>query len=206
MMHRLATLAVCLLVTAGLQGREPFRYPEGTCGRGELKYRNGLPVLIAVGSPQEIGEQIGTLAVKPVAPQMALVKEYVKNFGPAWPVLVKVCQGLFGKFPPDYRQEIEAMAKAGGVDRELLIVANTIGDVQHLAACSAFVVEPARSKTGQLIFGRNFDAYPVGDIAKFGLVIIRRPTGKRAFASVSFPGVLMVGSEMNDAGLALANQ
>jgi predicted choloylglycine hydrolase len=43
----------------------------------------------------------------------------------------------------------------------------------------------------------------VGDLAQFGLVIVRRPAGKRAFASVTFPGVLVCGSEMNDAGLAL---
>jgi hypothetical protein len=185
---------------------EPFRYPEGKHGRGELAYRNGLPVLVAVGTPEEIGTQIGTLAVKPVAARLeALVKGSVQErAGPAWPVLVKVCEALFQKFPAEYRQEVEAMARAGGAPRELLVVANTIADIQHLGACSAIFVEPARSKTGQLLFGRNWDTPPVGDLARYGLVIVRRPNGKRAFASVTFPGMLLCGSEINDAGLAMA--
>ena len=185
---------------------QPFRYPEGKYGRGELTYRHGLPVLVAVGTPEEIGMQIGTLAVKPVAARLeTLVKGSVQErAGPAWPVLVKVCEALFQKFPAEYRQEVEAMARAGGAPRELLVVANTIADIQHLGGCSAIFIEPARSKTGQLLFGRNWDTPPVGDLARYGLVIVRRPQGKRAFASVTFPGMLLCGSEINDAGVAIA--
>jgi hypothetical protein len=135
----------------------------------------------------------------------ATVKKYVqRQIGPAWPLLVKVCDGLFRRFPEPYRKEIEAMARAGGIDRDILIVMNTIGDVQHLAGCSALVAEPARSGTGKTLLGRNADLIPIGDMPHYGLVIVRRPAGKRAFASVSFPGLLMCGSEMNDAGLSLA--
>lgn len=185
---------------------QPFRYPEARHGRGALTYRHGLPVLVAVGTPEEIGTQIGTLAIKPAAARLeALVKGSVQErTGPAWPVLLKVCDALFQKFPAEYREEVEAMARAGGVPRELLVVANTIGDIQHLGGCSAIFVEPARSRTGQLLFGRNWDTPPVGDLARYGLVIVRRPRGKRAFASVTFPGLLWCGSEMNDAGLAVA--
>jgi hypothetical protein len=203
MMRQLAVVVVVLSAAAGACAAEPFRYPEGTHGKGELKYRQGVPVLVAAGTPAEIGEQIGVLAVKPLAPQMVLVKKYVENFGPAWPVLVKICEGLFQQFPAEYRAELEAMARAGGVERELLIVANTIGDIQHLGRCSALIVEPSRSTTGQAIFGRNADYHPIANLGQMSLLIVRRPAGKRAFASVAFPGVLLCGSEMNDAGLAL---
>jgi hypothetical protein len=207
MRFRLAVLGCALVLCPAARADEPFRYPEGTHGKGELKYRNGLPVLIAVGTPEEIGEQIGVLALKPIAPKVsALVKgtleDRIGKF--AWPIAVKACKGLYQKFPPEYRKEIEAMARASGVELEVLIVANTIGDVQHLGGCSALVVEPDRSTTGGLLLGRNMDTAPLGNLAEASLVIVRRPAGKHAFVSVAFPGLLICGSEMNDAGLVLA--
>src|SRR5436190_1220366 len=46
---------------------EPFRYPEAKHGKGELKYVNGVPVLRVEGTPAEVGEQLGVLALKPAA-------------------------------------------------------------------------------------------------------------------------------------------
>jgi hypothetical protein len=45
-------LAVGLPACAG----EPFRYPEGRSGKGELKTVAGTPVLLVRGKPEEIGE------------------------------------------------------------------------------------------------------------------------------------------------------
>jgi hypothetical protein len=205
MMRAAVAIVVLSLAAPVMWADEPFRFPEATHGKGELKYRSGIPVLVAVGTPEEIGEQIGALAVKPVAGKMkALVDDVLKDkVGPAWPIVVKACEGLFKQFPEEYRTEVEATAKAGGIDVQVLVIANTIGDIQHLGGCSALVVEPARSATGQLLCGRNMDSAPIGSLAQLSLVIVRRSTGKRAFASVAFPGTLVNGGEMNDAGLTL---
>jgi hypothetical protein len=207
MLFRLSFLGCLLVLCPATRGSEPFRFPEGKHGEGELKYRNGLPVLIAAGTPEKIGEQIGVLAVKPAAAKMrALVKDAIqKRVGPVgWPLLVKACTGLFKKFPPEYRKEVEAMARGGGIDLELLVVANTVADVVHLGGCSALVVEPARSATGGSLLGRNMDTEALAGLVEASLVIIRRPARKHAFVSVTFPGLLACGSEMNDAGLVLA--
>ena len=207
MLFRLSFLVCLLVLCPPARGEEPFRFPEGKHGKGELKYRKDLPVLIAQGTPEEIGDQIGVLAVKPVAAKMkVLVKDAIqKRVGPVgWPLLVKACTGLFEKFPPEYRKEVEAMARGGGIDLEVLIVANTIPDVVHLGGCSALVVEPARSKTGGSLLGRNMDTEALAGLVEASLVIVRRPAGKHAFVSVTFPGLLACGSEMNDAGLVLA--
>jgi hypothetical protein len=202
-----AAIAACLLIVSAVRADEPFRFPEGTHGKGELKYRDGLPVLVVAGSPEEMGEQIGVLAIKPVAAKLSgivkgTISSRVGNVG--WTLISGACSGLYSKFPPEYRQEIGAMAKAGGVEREVLVVANCIADVQHLGGCSALVVEPQRSMTGGLLLGRNMDTAPLGELIDASLVIVRRPTGKHAFVSVAFPGMLMCGSEMNDAGLIIA--
>jgi hypothetical protein len=198
-----SSLAIFVFCSAGVLADEPFRYPEGKHGKGELKYVNGLPVLVVAGTPEEMGEQIGILGVKPVAKKMdGLVRKLI---GPAWPLVVRACDSLYRRFPPDYQSQVEAMAKSSGIDRDTLIVANAIADVQHLAKCSVLVIEPSRSATGQMLVGRNWDNNPIGDLPKLGLVIIERPAGKHAFAAVSFPGLLISASVMNDAGLTLAS-
>ena len=207
MLFRLYFLGCLLALCPAARAEETFRFPEGKHGKGELKYRNGLPVLIAQGTPEEIGEQIGVLAIKPAAVKMkALVKDGIqKRVGSVgYPLLVTACTGLFKKFPPEYRKEVEAMARGGGIDLEVLVVANTIADVVHLGGCSVLVVEPARSETGGSLLGRNMDTEALAGLVEASVVIVRRPAGKHAFVSVTFPGMLTCGSEMNDAGLVLA--
>ena len=61
-----------------------------------------------------------------------------------------------------------------------------------------------KSATKATLFGRNLDFYAIASLDKCGLVTVYRPKGKRAFASVGFPGVMGCLSGINDAGLALA--
>ncbi len=200
----LVLVAVVLGPTAA--SAAPFKYPEGKHGKGELKYVNGLPVLIVEGSPEEIGTQIGTLALKPASKVVASLKRFVKELGleKSWPILVRAGKGLFKSFPEAYRKEAEAMAKASGIDLDLIVLANTITDLQKIAGCSTLTVGAERSATGAPLFGRNWDFAPLGNLHEYSLVIVYRPTGKRAFAVVGFPGLLMGGSAINDAGLAVA--
>src|SRR5438552_8602483 len=57
---------LAVFVPPAAAAEKPFRYPEGKHGRGELKYVNGVPVLTVAGTPEEIGEQIGVLTIRPV--------------------------------------------------------------------------------------------------------------------------------------------
>jgi isopenicillin-N N-acyltransferase-like protein len=202
----LALVALTALAAPPARAEAPFRYREGKHGKAELKYVAGIPVLTVAGTPEEIGEQIGTLAVRPLKPLEKTFHEFLKRKGAdkLWPLLVKACNGLLGRAPADHRAELFAMAKAGGFDRDLLVVANTVPDVLKVGGCSTLVVEPARSASGELLFGRNLDVTPMKGLAECGLVTVYRPKGKRAFVAVGFPGTLGPSSAMNDAGLALA--
>jgi hypothetical protein len=60
-------LALLCLFPAITRAAEPFRFPEAREGKAELKYVNGVPVLTAGGTPEEIGRAVGALAVKPGA-------------------------------------------------------------------------------------------------------------------------------------------
>src|SRR5690348_16040514 len=90
------------------RAEEVFRFPEGKHGKGELRYINGIPVLTVAGTPGEIGEQIGVLAVKPAPQVVNVLKEFLKDrkLENAWPLLVKISNGLFASFPEDYRTEV----------------------------------------------------------------------------------------------------
>src|SRR5437773_5546827 len=88
---------------------EPFRYPEGKHEKGELKYVNGVPVLTVEGTPEEIGAQIGVLAIKPVGGFEKLFKEFLKfqRAEKVWPFLVKACTTLYKRMPADQVKEID---------------------------------------------------------------------------------------------------
>ena len=216
-MHRYSRRAfsfILFLVALSAQAGEPFQYPEAKFGKGELKIRNGLPVLTVAGSPEEIGTQIAELAGKPGRRLFSYPKEVLeaKLPGPAvkflWPKLIQRGQGMVDLFPADYRTELDAMVKASGVDRELAVAGNTMFDLKNdigsLFGCSTVVVESERSATGKPLFGRNLDYPTLGYVQEYSLVTVYRPQGKHAFAAIGFPGLIGCLSGINEAGLSLA--
>jgi predicted choloylglycine hydrolase len=120
------------------------------------------------------------------------------------PLMVKTGNAMVAQFPADYRKELEVAAKAAGINRDLLVLGNTMFDIKKMAGCSTLIINPERSATGAPLLGRNLDFPTLGYLHKYSLVIVCRPKGKHAFAAVSFPGLIGVLSGMNDAGLALA--
>lgn len=184
----------------------PFRYSEGRDGKAELKYINQLPVLMVAGTPEEIGQQIGTLTRQPLERLLTFPKGYIKSFGyeSAWPALVQVSKSMVPQFPSDHLKELDALAKQAGIDREQAIVGNTFADIKKVAGCSTLIVEADRSATGGLLFGRNLDYPTLGFLQDYTLVTVYRPNGKHAFVSIGFPGMIGCLSGMNEKGLALA--
>jgi isopenicillin-N N-acyltransferase like protein len=205
--HRL--LAVVCLMSCSLlaaHAAEPFRYPTGRAGNGEMKYINNLPVLTVGGSPEEIGAAVGLLALKPSSRLLSFPRELLKaeNAEDSWPFFLRCGKGMVAHFPADYRTEMAALAHSAGADPEAVMVANTFFDLKNTFQCSALAVEGPRSATGDVLFGRNLDYPSLGYIHEHTLVTVYRPTGKHAFASVGFPGIVGVLSGMNDAGLCVA--
>ncbi|MCI0351977.1 MAG: hypothetical protein L0Z53_21360, partial [Acidobacteriales bacterium] len=81
MIHPRLSVMLLLCLPSLLRADDPFRYPEAKHGRGEMKYINGLPVLRVEGTPEEIGEQIGVLGLKPAAHLPKLAEDFVKKKG-----------------------------------------------------------------------------------------------------------------------------
>jgi predicted choloylglycine hydrolase len=192
------------LTPAGIRAEAPFRFPEAKHGKGELKYEKGIPVLRVQGSPEDIGEQVAVLAVKPAK----RVLDYPRQLLARWdmesmlPLLSWVGQSMLPHFPPEHHQELEAIVKTG-VERNPVVIGNTMFDLKQMFACSALVVGPERSATKEVLVGRNLDFPSLGFIQEYSLVTVYHSPGKHAFVSIGFPGVVGCLSGMNDAGLCL---
>lgn len=196
---------LCLAAPAG--AKEPFRFPAGRHGaKAELKYVNDVPVLVVAGAPAEMGAAVGALALKPGKRVLEYPHDLLRGHSAdgIWGLIVRGGNGMFRHFPPDYRRELEAMVRVAGVERDAVIVGNTFFDLKKFMACSAVMVDGKRSRTGGPLLGRNLDYPSLDYIHQYSLVTVYRPTGKHAFATVGFPGLVGCLSGMNDAGLTVA--
>lgn len=198
------TLTV-LLLAAPASAAEPKSFPAATHGKGELKYVENVPVLILKGTPAEMGEQYGKLAVANAPDLDGLHKRFLRDSGQErrYPIILTLASKLKANFPPHVAAEVEAAAKASGRNEGLFLFANTIADLTSGLGCSTVVVEKDRSKTGAPIFGRNFDWLPSDGISQHTLVVVYKGEGKRAFAAVTTTPIAGVISGMNDAGLSV---
>ncbi len=180
-------------------------YPEARHGRGELRYIAGIPVAIFQGSPEEIGAQHAALVLQPGAALLSFPKDFVAAGGQEaiWPLVVDACQTLWKQSPQRYQREVAALVEDTPSHAEAVSVANTLLELRRLG-CSTLIVEPQQSTTGGPLFGRNFDFPSLGVLDRYSLVMVLRPTGRHAFAAVSFPSLVGLFSGMNDAGLAVA--
>jgi hypothetical protein len=203
----LATLLARFLTSTSLAWAQPFHFPEGRHGKGELRYVNDMPVLLVAGTPEEIGTAEAVLALKPASRFSSYPEELLRHYHVGFLLKPLIAAGtkMVERFPPDYRRELEAMVNAGGAERDRLILGNTVFDLKKSVACSALLVAGERSATGKPLLGRNLDYPSLGYAHEYSLVTVCKPEGaKHAFVSVGFPGLVGCLSGMNDAGLAVA--
>jgi hypothetical protein len=204
-MSRFVLLAAVLVLVPAARAADPKPFPAAKHGNGELRYENGVPVLVLRGKPAEMGEQFGKLAIVNAPDVGGLHERFLKDSGQEkrWPLIAAMANVLKPNFPPHVLAEVEAAAKASDRELSLLLFANTVADLSSGMGCSTVVVGTDRSATGGPVFGRNFDWLPTKGIAEHTLVVVYKGDGKRAFAAVTVSPICGVISGMNDAGLSV---
>jgi hypothetical protein len=205
---KLANVIAFLLVAlhaALLQAKAPRTYTEATAKGAELRYIGDIPVAIFTGMPEQIGRQHAALLKEPGRAAIEFPKKFVAEFGldAFWPFMAQAGRTLMLAAPERHQHELAAIAKYSHLGDDRLAVANTLLELRRMG-CSSMIVEPSHSATGGPLFGRNLDFPTLGELHKYSLLMVYRPEGKRAFASIGFPGLVGAISGMNDAGLALA--
>ncbi len=195
------------LIAALPTADQPFQYPEGRHEGGELKYINGIPVLTVAGSPEEIGRQMGVLAVRPAKAFLQFPEELLRarELQERKSALIEDGKKVLAHSPERYQREIQALIDAGEVGSDALTLFNTTDDLDRIGGCSSITVVGDRSLVGGPLMARNLDYhFAPAYIQHYTLVTVYRPTGKLAFASIGLPGIVGVLSAMNEAGLTLA--
>jgi hypothetical protein len=201
-------LAAGLLGLAPLPAEEVRAYTPAVREGGELRYVQGIPVLIVQGSPEEMGRQQAALIGSTIKRLMGLPRlmiEYGREGG--WAAASEAAQTVMGHAAERHRRELASLAEALGAKdagKSGLAVGNVLAELRRFERCSALLIEPPRSATGEILFGRNYDYPTYGLLDNLSLVTIYRPKGYHALASVGYPGSIGVLSGMNDAGLAVA--
>ncbi len=203
---RLASMVLLLAVTAVAQQPQAFRWIEGKTDGGRLEYINETPVMFLSGTPEQIGRQQGELAGAQMGPLAQMPRRAAAELGASnqFPFLIFAANGLMRQAPKDHVAEMNALIKASKQDRGALTVANGLIELRRMGGCASFVVMPEKSKNGKLIFGRNFDFPDFDVLDKYHCVFVVKPTGKHAFVSIGYPGLVGVISGINEAGLAVA--
>lgn len=199
-------LAALVVLSPVVRADGPKTFPAATHKGGELRHVDGVPVLVMKGTPAEMGEQFGVLAVKNAPDLPGLNARFRKDIGMDGTrafLVGKASKSLQPFFPPDHLTQLKAAASASGADEGMLTFANTVADLSSGLGCSTLVVGPGRSTTGGPLFGRNFDWLPTKGITEHTLVAVYKGDGKRAFAAVTVTPILGVISGMNDAGLCV---
>lgn len=202
-MRRLALLLVLLLPSTGWSQAKTF--PAAKHGKGELVYVEGVPVLTVKGTPAEMGEQFGKLAVAAAPDLNGLLERFLKDSRQTerYPIIAALAISLKSNIPAHIAEELAAAGKAAERDDASMLFANTVADLSSGLGCSTLVIEPERSKTGSPLFGRNFDWIPTKGLTEHTLVVVYKGEGKHAFAAVTVSPITGVISGMNDAGLCV---
>jgi isopenicillin-N N-acyltransferase-like protein len=184
---------------------ERFAYTPVEAEAARLFYQDGIPIAVVAGTPEQIAKQHAALLATPAKYLLTFPKRLAKEFGAEtyWPLMVGAANLLMRNAPERYHQELTALAAAGKLDAGQLAVGNTLLELRRMG-CSALLVEKEHSATGAPLFGRNFDFITLGELDQYSLLMVVRPEGRHAFATITFPGAVGVFSAMNDSGLAVA--
>ncbi len=202
-----AVLLVACNATVSGAGARPFE--EAARLGGELKYVRGVPVLFLEGDPEQMGRQQAALVMDVARPLADVPREMARRLGveEGWPALVGTCRLHQLKMLPRYQREFAAALTAAGFSRaeqDAFVVVNSIFEFYQVGGCSSLLVEPERSRTGGVLFGRNLDFPSFGHLDRLSLLTVYRPEGRNAFASVGFPVLGGVVSGINEKGVGLA--
>ena len=164
-----------------------------------------VPVIEMSGSGEAMGQAHAKQLGEPIR---NLFVAYFGNYFSS-PVQKNLSMTAATAFRPhvlaEHRAEIAALAGGVGLDEREVMLGQCFLDLSAITACSTVTLPAAAAPDGVARFGRNLD-FPSFNVAdKQSVVMIFRPQGRYAFASVAWPGMVGVLSGMNEHGLSLAN-
>lgn len=198
MARRLGFLSVLAILIAGAISCSNSGQP--TNGRSP-----NVPKVVLAGTPEQVGQAHGEALGSSIR---MLHEQYMKRWirSDSQRQMALNATALFeAKMEPAHRAEIASLAAAAGADEKQTMLANCFLDLSPMTACSTMTLSASASPDGVARFARNLDfpSFKIADNAT--VLLIYKPQGKYAFASIGWPGLIGVLSGMNEHGLTIAN-
>lgn len=173
------------------------------CGEGWLETINGYRVLHLKGTPYEMGYQHGALLKESIRKNLeymikvrgdkALIGAGGLELKPA--TLIRMIIRIQEKHVPEkYFEEMQGLADASGLDRDLVRLGNFIPELFH---CSGFAVMNSATKDGTLYHGRVLDYAIDWKLQEHAVIIMAEPDGGIPFVNVTYAGFLGAVTGMN---------
>jgi len=163
------------------------------------------PLIELHGSPADIGSRHAQALSVQIN---ALEKNYLDRFigtGARRFIALTTAKLFKPYFLPEHLAEVDALATESQMEEPEAVLAQCFLDLSVKAACSTITLPASAAPDHVGRFARNLD-FPSLNIAdKYSTVFVYHPTGRYAFVSIGWPGMIGVLSGMNEHGLCLAN-
>ena len=175
-------------------------------GAGRLEEHDGTRVLFLKGTPEEMGAQHGTLLkkeIRSVLPRILYGIGVGSSFdkGQWFFGTIESCTARIGKFiDPRHLREMDAIARASGLDAEEVRLANFFPELFH---CSGFALLGDATQGGRIFHGRILDYMKGVGLEANAVVIVSQPEQGHAWINVSYAGFIGSVTAMNDAHISI---
>lgn len=175
-------------------------------GKGRLEMRDGTRVLYLKGTPEEMGEQHGTLMKKEVRHLVDRIlygvgvgSSFAKGtwfFGE-----IESAQARLQPFVSEaHLREMDALAAAAGVRVEEARLANFFPELFH---CSGFAIYGDATAGGRMYHGRILDYMKGVGLEQNACVIVMQPEGAHAWVNLGYAGFLGTVTAMNEKQISI---
>ena len=182
------------------------RWLLGSSGAGRLEDHDGTRVLFLSGTPEQMGQQHGTL-MKPEIRRLVDRVLYGVGVGSSF----EKGRWFFGEIEeavsrsapfidPRHLIELDAMAVAAGVEKEEMRLANFFPELFH---CSGFALLGEATTDGKIYHGRVLDYLRGVGLEETATVIINRPDQGNAWVNIGYAGFTGSVTAMNEKQLSI---
>jgi len=175
-------------------------------GGGRLELHDGTRVLFLKVTPEDMGEQHGTLLkneIRDVVQRMVYGIGVGSSFdkGEWFFGTIESCAARIGKFiEPRHLREMDAIARASGLDAEEVRLANFFPELFH---CSGFALMGGATQGGRIYHGRILDYMKGVGLESNAVLIVSQPDQGHAWVNVSYAGFIGSVTAMNDAHISI---
>ena len=177
-----------------------------TEGAGRLEMLDGTRVLFLKGTPEEMGAQHGRLMRKEVRNLVDRVL-YGVGVGSSFPKgrwffgeIEAAQQRLNPHMDERYLREMDALARAAGIEREEARLANFFPELFH---CSGFALWGEATQGGRIYHGRVLDYLKGIGLEQNAVVMVVQPDRGHAWVNVGYAGFVGTVTAMNEKQIAI---